>query len=280
MDKKLNPLTSAQIRDRLEAAVMRDLLGPAGGDNEEVSEPTVRGRYLTGMLAPKNQSRPDRASLLDEDEDTSATETPLAVAGEDSEDGAAEGDLPAAISMLPSAMGLSFSAIGMAQSIRITAAWGHYQRAESHYLEKKDGAPRRVWQRTQISGRSDPIPLQAGPFSWTPDFEFPEVKVRGLIRPANGYWAITVYLVNEQTEPEKLKDTAWLFQPQLAVTAPDNAPIFVKRPVQPLDVAGDGEDLAMQMSYRREVEFAVGHSVAVHAETAPGDWEHAVRLTT
>lgn len=280
MDKKLNPLTPSQIRDRLEEAVIRDLLGPAGGDTEEVSEPTVRGRYLVGMLAPKNQSRPGQTSLLDEDEDTSATETPLAHDGEDSEDGAAESDLPASVSMLPSAMGLSFSAIGSAQTIRITAGWGNYQRADSHYLEKKDGAPRRVWQRVQISGQSSPIPLQAGPFSWTPDPEFPEVKVRGLIRPANGYWVITVYLVNEQTEPEKLKDTAWLFQPQLTVTAPDNAPVFIKRPVQPLDVTGDGEDLAMQMSYRREVEFAVGHSVAVHAQTAPGDWEHAVRLST
>lgn len=36
----------------------------------------------------------------------------------------------------------------------------------------------------------------------------------------------------------------------------------------------------MQMLYRQEVEFAVGHGVAIHAELAKGTWERAVEVRT
>ena len=35
--------------------VLKDLLGPVGGPEEEIDEPSVRDRYLVGMLAPKRQ---------------------------------------------------------------------------------------------------------------------------------------------------------------------------------------------------------------------------------
>ena len=43
------------IRDELTNMVIKDLLGPAGGPEEELSqwEDRVRERYLVGMLAPK-----------------------------------------------------------------------------------------------------------------------------------------------------------------------------------------------------------------------------------
>ena len=42
-----------QLRDQLEAMIRRDLLGPAGGPEEEVDERAVRGRYSLGLLAPR-----------------------------------------------------------------------------------------------------------------------------------------------------------------------------------------------------------------------------------
>ena len=36
------------IRAELEAMVLGDLLGPAGGENEELTERTVRDRYIVG----------------------------------------------------------------------------------------------------------------------------------------------------------------------------------------------------------------------------------------
>ena len=54
-DTTLQVPTPSLIRDELEAAVLRDLLGPAGGPEEEVDENSVRDRYLVGMLAPRRQ---------------------------------------------------------------------------------------------------------------------------------------------------------------------------------------------------------------------------------
>ena len=44
-----------KIREELERMVLKDLLGPVGGPEEEIDEPSVRDRYLVGMLAPKRQ---------------------------------------------------------------------------------------------------------------------------------------------------------------------------------------------------------------------------------
>src|SRR6266849_9442927 len=48
--------TPAAIRDELTDMVIRDLLGPAGGPEEELNqfEDHVYGRYLIGMLAPQD----------------------------------------------------------------------------------------------------------------------------------------------------------------------------------------------------------------------------------
>ena len=42
-----------ESRSELETIVRRDLLGPAGGPEEEVDERAVRGRYILGLLAPR-----------------------------------------------------------------------------------------------------------------------------------------------------------------------------------------------------------------------------------
>ena len=47
--------SSSQIREELLDLVIKDLLGPAGGPDEEIAESSVRDRYLVGMLAAKKQ---------------------------------------------------------------------------------------------------------------------------------------------------------------------------------------------------------------------------------
>jgi hypothetical protein len=44
--------TPAALRAELERLVLLELLGPAGGPDEEVNEASVQDRYLVGMLAP------------------------------------------------------------------------------------------------------------------------------------------------------------------------------------------------------------------------------------
>jgi hypothetical protein len=56
MTSLLSSLPSpTKIREELERMVLKDLLGPVGGPQEEIDEPSVRDRYLVGMLAPKRQ---------------------------------------------------------------------------------------------------------------------------------------------------------------------------------------------------------------------------------
>ncbi len=45
-----------QLRAELETMVLGDLLGPAGGESEELTERTVRDRYLVGVLAPSRSA--------------------------------------------------------------------------------------------------------------------------------------------------------------------------------------------------------------------------------
>ncbi|RME52230.1 MAG: helicase, partial [Caldilineae bacterium] len=137
-----------------------------------------------------------------------------------------------------------------------------------------------VWQRWPKEGThiyplgSDELP----PFFPDPDNK--DVYVRGLCRRRDNAWTVTLFLVNAQTEPEANKDEAWLFQPELIAASPDKRPIFIKRRLPDNLNTGDPEDRMMQMLYRQEVEFAVGHGVATHAETAWDDWSRAVEIRT
>ena len=55
------PPTAVRLREELTKLVVADLLGPKGGDEEEVDESRVSDRYVLGMLAPK---RPGRAAQM------------------------------------------------------------------------------------------------------------------------------------------------------------------------------------------------------------------------
>ena len=89
-----------------------------------MAEPTVRGRYILGILAPKGQT-----VLLTEEDLEDQTELP--VAGEDTQDGAPDLAAAKAPSMLPSSIGLTFTVAGEAEALQITARWGRYVRADS-----------------------------------------------------------------------------------------------------------------------------------------------------
>lgn len=259
-----------ELRAELEEMVRRDLLGPAGGPDEEVDERNVRGRYIVGLLAPRGQS-----ILPDEQDD-------LAVGGsEDDQDGKTETAILQTVSMLPSSIGLTFTLDGAADSIQITARWGRYHRTKSETLLNRKGEPRLVWKREPVEGTSDAIPLKAGTIGpWYPDPDNQEVYVRGLCRWRDEVWTVTLFLVNAQQEPRRGKDAAWIFQPELIVRAPDGAPVFIKRQIPSELSVKDPEDRAMQMLYRRTVEFAVGHGVATRAKLAENTWQRAVEVRT
>src|SRR3954466_12634823 len=118
-----------QLRFELEAMVMGDLLGPAGGEDEELTERTVRDRYLVGVLAPSRSGAMAARPPADdeEDEDTPLIPDELSEGGSDSaDDGTTDADIPVAQAFLPSSFGLTFCVDADEPSIRVFAAWGQY----------------------------------------------------------------------------------------------------------------------------------------------------------
>ncbi len=100
----------------------------------------------------------------------------------------------------------------------------------------------------------------------------------------NGQRVVSLFLVNGQTAPERNKDQAWLFQVAMKISATDGTAIFRKRSItrvrQKLDIDQFYEEEEMAMIFRHEVEFAVGHGVAIHAVALVDDPWHAVSLET
>lgn len=94
----LAPPAAARIREELEALVLADLLGPAGGPEEEVDEPRVSDRYCIGMLAPRRL----KVDAGGDDELGAGTETR-------GEDGTAEPSTIVSDSLFPSSFGSGFA---------------------------------------------------------------------------------------------------------------------------------------------------------------------------
>lgn len=249
------------LREELVDLIQRDLLGPAGGEDEVIIESTVRNRYLLGMLAPRQ--------MLEEDEDPPEE---LADASEDSpEDGTTEPSTPLARGITPSTLGLSFCLSLNETSFEVEARWGQYRR-------EKDNDGKSIWQRYPRGG-SRKLELVEGPVKqWAPDRECPYVRVRGRIRRRNDHWSVTLFLSNEQSE-SKPRDYYWLFQAQMILKGH-----FTRRPgqgrVSTLDAVSRLEDQTNEMLYRRDLEFARGHGIAVECELAEGRRDQAVMIRT
>lgn len=285
-----DPHELAYIRELLQLAVMDDLLGPAGGPHEHIVDMGVRDRYLVGKLAPREAETGGIEGLegplagdvteVPSDPIVPGQHEPGAEFGsamgrvEPEADAADEIDAASNQSLVPSSLGLTFCVAGDAERIEVEARWGRYEplSSDEHEYTKRDGKKAKVWQRTPCGGKLV-LPLKEGPIPHqAPDKEQPAVRVQGSIRPPNakGDRLVTLFLVNAQEQPDTNRDTAWVFQPELIVRASPgaaNKAIFRRKPV--LDATGmDPEREALEMIYRNRVEFAVGHGVAVHAETA------------
>lgn len=271
---------SFEVRDELEELVRRDLLGPWEGP-EERFKPKARGpreRYLVGMLGPKH-SPTSAIEAADEMPDTEA-----GVGGDAAEGGLPEVASPQTLGKIwASSMGLSFCVPGDVDAVVVRAAWGRYDRREE---EDEEGKKLRVWAREPAEHEKE-IRLDAGeshriPLSGEHD-EAPGVLLHVNVRPSDDRRVVEIALVNQQAEPSSNKDTAWLFQPELTVTALDGAKAVFLPVDDPVDdlaaVADDAEELHLRLLYRNERRYAAGRNVAVHADVADGR-RVAHRLTT
>ena len=264
------PAEQAYFRELLHDAVRDDLLGPAGGPREEILGMSVRDRYVVGKLAP-------RETAIDGEQ---IEELGGGAGKVEPEDGGKEIDASTNTSLVPSSLGFTFCVDQEIQHLMIEARWGRYERTESSEPDPKTGKSRPVWKRIP-SGGTLTLKLVNGPVApISPDGDCPEIVIQGSIRQAgNGDRLITLFLVNAQTQPPSSPDQAWIFQPEVIARHPEGAPVFRRRPV-----LGDGdpdeERTALEMIYRRRVEFAVGHGVSVHAEVANENPDRASEVRT
>lgn len=268
------------LRNELTGMVVRDLLGPACGPEEELSqyEDHAYQRYLVGMLAPKD-SQIDRAEL----------DELGAGGGDEGEEGAPESGVPAGGTYFPSSMGLSFIAAADAKEIVVEADWGQYLRVKSETQVNRDGNPANVWKRTPvaapplvldlINGTIKPTPLHSG---------HPLVLLQGRMRLTADGWVVTLFMVNQQEERTRRgepKDEVWVFQPKLQVHGAEHEPIFVQRKnakadLSKMDPLTREETETLEMLYRHQREFAVGHGISVHATLPEPLAEQATQVET
>lgn len=316
--KDLSPLSGKTppeqnyLRHLLRTAVVDDLIGPANGPQEEIVGMSVRDRYLVGKLAPKTLTE-TVSSPLSGIEGAAINEGPVteefrAYQGHNdpgaefnSAEGGAELDESeqplsesASQSLAPSSLGFTFCIDGDVDEVELEVNWGRYERRpdldqqeERERKNKKTGKSEtftkrhRAWKRIP-SGGTQRLRLKEGvlkPFLM--DSTCPDILVRGVVRPKllKGDRLVTLFLVNDQRKPKENQDSAWLFQPELIVRGVNNSAVFRRRPV--LDADGnDPEREALEMVYRKRVEFAAGHGVSVHAETAPDDPGKATEIRT
>jgi hypothetical protein len=275
------PITTPHtIRDELTRMIVRDLLGPAGGHDEELDqrEDHVYQRYLIGMLAPKASEVPGQQM------DELATEE-----DEETEDGAADTGVPAGSTYFPSSMGISFTADDDAKAIVVECEWGKYHRIKSETQVNKTGNPASVWRREAIKPKPITLKLVQGSFGPTaPHPDHPLVVIQGRMRHTSHGWVVTIFLVNQQEERKRQnepKDEVWVFQPKLRVRGLEKQPIFCQRyeaktDLSKMDPLTREEMETMAMLYRHHREFAVGHGVSIRATLSQPLADRATEVET
>ena len=272
--------TPSEIRDELTDMIIRDLLGPAGGPDEELSqnEDHAYQRYLVGMLAPKDSAV-----------DPSEQDELGAGGGDDGEEGAAESGVPAGGTYFPSSMGLSFVVAAETQQLVVEAEWGQYLRIKSATQVNREGNPANVWKRFPVV--TSPLVLDLKDGMLKPrelHVDHPLVQLQGRMRLTADGWVVTLFLVNQQTERTRAgepRDEVWLFQPKVRVHSADGEPIFVQRKsakadLSKMDPLTREETETLEMLYRHQREFAVGHGISIHATLPEPLAERATQLET
>ena len=259
-----------ELREELHKAVVEDLLGPARGLEEEIVGTSVRDRYLVGKIAPRRVPADAAASEDRNRGGDTGTEDDRSDEGETAHE-----------SLMPSSFGMTFCVDGDVDLLEVEATWGVYERVDSASVVDEAGLPKKAWKRSPAGGAIE-LPLVSGSFGplvTDPDRE--GVFLRGLVREPEptGERTITLFLVNDQEEPEKGRDVAWVFQPRVIVRASDDSAVFMSRHTREVG-SGDEERAALAMLYRNQVEFAIGHGVSVHAEVAEETISRAVKLRT
>jgi hypothetical protein len=250
----MNELNERKRADRsnLLQALHDELLGPAGGEDEELTareRPVLR--YLVGRLAPAG-------TTVHAEEDEGASD-----AGADDDDADTGYASPITMAMNPSSVGVSFLTEPDIDVLSVTARWGRYEPDEREEVGR-DGKVRKNKFHRRLQ-REHVVPLDLTVTRPPPVELEPGVRVEFLVRRrADGRCAASVFLVNriESRSPDRPDDDEWLFQPQVRVEASDGRPAFAARRLNEIAWSEDADLLANELLYWHRPEYAIGHGCA------------------
>jgi hypothetical protein len=278
-------------RRHLLGALEADLIGPYDPEtgDEVLALPPLRW-YLTGFLIPEGQSQANASLAGDEDEGMERGDD----AGPDEQ--AAEPESKQR-PILPSSLGLSVLLPGSGSGlIEIEVGWGEYAlrstKDEVAALCKARGmnpdkyVGKELWERVTIPARTVTLDLgKAGggklvresvPGTSGVRLEYrvetisPEdAKILRIAEPGQGALALSVFLVNTRAitvDPERdgrgysrELNGQTLFQVALTLRAPGG---LLPRPDAHFSNSKDFDDRMVDLQFRREVEWVVGHGIA------------------
>ena len=275
-DAVLAAPTPQQLRDKLAALVVRDLLGPEGDEPEELTGNPL-DHYIVGRLAPGGVRDEGDGTVRPVGKEVApdTLDEPGMVPDQEAEAGDPEPSAPNVASLHPSTLGMTVRLEGGVQEVAVDCLWARYERGES----KIEGNPQRVYHRVPCAGRVT-VKLVEGKLAAQPVHakDFPHIVVRGRARRHEGSWLVSLFLVNGQEDRPGCAH--WMFQASMTVAGPPGTAAFLpRRAVEP--AGGDADERrSLAMTYRFHPEFAVGHGIGVHAVQAPDDARRAVRVTT
>ncbi|WP_406731773.1 DISARM system helicase DrmA [Streptomyces sp. NBC_01794] len=275
----LHAPTPQRLRDELAELVVRDLLGPIGGLEEELRGNPAE-HYIIGRLAPGGIAvEGGRTSLVGLPVEPDRFDETTLAAVPDTEEGDPDPDSPNVPSLQPSSLGLTFRLDRGVDELRVRCAWARYTPGHS----KDPEYHRSVWHRTAYEKTVTVKLLADGVIEAQqvlPE-EFPGVVVRGRARTHEGDRLVSLFLVNAQDIEGGSRN--WLFQAELSVSGPQETAPFLPRRTTTRSV-GDpverAERRSLAMGYRFLPEFAVGHGTGVQAKASPDDPMRAVVITT
>jgi len=298
--------TATSVRANLIDILERELLGPAGGENETLSS-QPDGRYLVGRIAPVKltRSKDDPSTGGQPAEDGSAVsqgdsdadpDTDIAALGDeldandgrgvpvlsldetateaDEDTGGDRDDEPVKRGlMIPASMGLRFQVPLDLSAFQVAAEWGVYNPERTGEVTAA-GRDVRVYVRTPIHHRIN-VPLAELTPGVTAEYPLQDnVMLRIDSTVDSDRLLVEIALCNDRETPRRIPVNAWMFQTRLQIDAGD-AEVFL--PVNDVMDAAEldddpnrAEERRLALQYRDRLEFAVGRTCSADWTVRPG----------
>jgi hypothetical protein len=256
-------MTASDVRSHLLAALEADLVGPfrKQPDAPEVLPIAPSRWYLTGFLVPRDS--PEQADdPTEEDEEIGAGDST------DEPDSTAPDPTIKRRAFLPSSIGLSVFVPRTVHTLTAAVSWADYAQLEKP-ADSQDHQRRLPWTRLPHQPVEVPVPIDRDALGRGIDVPGSGgLRLQGSFEPTpEGDLALAVFLVNDRQPVLRNRDTTFAFQVRLELTCDAG---FLGRANATDQHSKDPDEQILDLQYRDEREYAVGHGVSAEWSGSPG----------